>query len=186
MRKVLIIGAGGIGSFLIQFLDKVELYDITVADPDIIERKNVPYQNFHEHEVGANKALVMKNRYRFSVKTFSQYPILTEKQMKGYDLVICCVDNLGVRRTLYNTSLKWLDLRAQGRNAALVSHKADPKMYDMLLAGEEGSFSCQGDSWDGTNSGVQFMQIAIAGIGAQWIQRYFNNEQVKEYMVLNA
>ena len=56
----------------------------------------------------------------------------------------------------------------------------------MLLAGEEGSFSCQGDSWDGTNKGVQMMQIAIAGIGAQWIQRYFNKEQVKEYMVINA
>ena len=72
--------------------------------------------------------------------------------MQGYDLVVCCVDNLGVRRTLYNTSLKWLDLRAQGRNAALVSHKADPKMYDMLLAGDDRSFSCQGDSWEGDAS----------------------------------
>ena len=186
MRKILIIGAGGIGSFLIQFLNKVELYDITVADPDTVEKKNIPYQNFNQGDIGFNKAVRMKCHYGRSVNTISEYPVLTEKQMKGYDLVICCVDNLGVRRTLYNTSLKWLDLRAQGRNAALVSHKADPKMYDMLLAGEEGSFSCQGDSWDGTNSGVQFMQIAIAGIGAQWIQRYFNNEQVKEYMVLNA
>ena len=103
-----------------------------------------------------------------------------------YDLVICCVDNLGVRRTLYNTSIKWLDLRAQGRNAALVSHKADPKMYDMLLAGDDRSYSCQGDSWDGTNKNVQMMQIAIAGIGAQWIQRWFNKEEVKEYMVMNV
>ena len=185
MRKILIIGAGGIGSFLIQFLNKVELYDITVADPDTVETKNLPYQNFKSGDVSINKAVVMFGRFD-SVKKCSEYPILTEKQMKGYDLIICCVDNLSVRRTLYNTSLKWLDLRAQGRNCALVSHKADPKMYDMLLAGEEGSFSCQGDSWDGTNTGVQFMQIAIAGIGAQWIQRYFNDEQVKEYMVLNA
>lgn len=186
MRNVLIIGAGGIGSFLIQFLDKVGLYAITVADPDKVETKNLPYQNFNEDDVAFNKASRMKDKFFGSVKVASEYPVLTEKQMKGYDLVICCVDNLSVRRTLYNTSIKWLDLRAQGRNCALVSHKADPKMYDMLLAGEEGSFSCQGDSWDGSNEGVQFMQIAIAGIGAQWIQRYFNNEQVKEYMVLNA
>ena len=106
--------------------------------------------------------------------------------MQGYDLVICCVDNLGVRKTLYNTSVKWLDLRAQGRNAALVSYKADPKMYDMLLAGEERSFSCQGDSWNGSNEGVHFMQVAIAGMGAQWIQRWFqNNDEVKDYMVVN-
>ena len=184
-RKILVIGAGGIGSFLIPLLDKVGLYHISVADPDVVEKKNLPYQNFNADDVGENKASVMGNRYR-SILGGSQYPILTEKQMQGYDLVICCVDNLGVRKTLYNTSVKWLDLRAQGRNAALVSYKADPKMYDMLLAGEERSFSCQGDSWNGSNEGVHFMQVAIAGMGAQWIQRWFqNNDEVKDYMVVN-
>mgnify|MGYP003109263684 CR=1 FL=1 len=183
-RKVLVIGAGGIGSFFIPLLDKVKLYDITVADPDIVETKNLTYQNFTESLVGKNKAIVM-GHYK-SVSNSIAYPILTEKQMQGYDLVICCVDNLGVRKTLYNTSIKWLDLRAQGRNAALVSYKADPKMYDMLLAGEERSFSCQGDSWNGSNEGVHFMQVAIAGMGAQWIQRWYqNNDEVKDYMVVN-
>jgi len=101
-------------------------------------------------------------------------------------LVICCVDNLGLRRTMYNTKTKWLDLRAQGRNAALVSHKADIKMYESLLAGKDGSFSCQGDSWDGSNEGVHFMQVAIAGMGAQWIQRYFNDEEVCDFKVVNV
>ena len=183
-RKILIIGAGGIGSFLIPVLDRVGLYDITVADPDVVETKNLPYQNFQATDVGQNKAVIMEHNYKTTNKGI-KYPILTEKQMQGYDLVICCVDNLSVRRTLYNTSIKWLDLRAQGRNAALVSHNADPKMYDMLLAGEEGSFSCQGDSWDGSTKGVHFMQVAIAGLGAQWIQRYMNDEQVREYMVVN-
>ena len=184
MRKVLVIGAGGIGSFLIPLLDKVGLYDITVADPDKVETKNLPYQNFQAKDVGQNKALVMEYNYESTNKA-SKFPILTEKQMQGYDLVICCVDNLSVRRTLYNSKVKWLDLRAQGRNCALVSFKADPKMYDTLLAGKDGSFSCQGDSWDGSNKGVHFMQVAIAGLGAQWTQRFFNGEEVKEYTVLN-
>ena len=183
-RKVLIIRAGGIGSFLIPLLDKVGLYDITVADPDKVETKNLPYQNFQAKDVGQNKALVMEYNYESTNKA-SKFPILTEKQMQGYDLVICCVDNLSVRRTLYNSKVKWLDLRAQGRNCALVSFKADPKMYDTLLAGKDGSFSCQGDSWDGSNKGVHFMQVAIAGLGAQWTQRFFNGEEVKEYTVLN-
>jgi len=184
-RKILVIGAGGIGSFFIPLLDKVELYDISVADPDTVETKNLPYQNFNVDDVRENKAKVMYNKHK-SVGNCKPYPILTEKQMQGYDLVICCVDNLGVRKTLYNTSVKWLDLRAQGRNAALVSYKADPKMYDMLLAGEERSFSCQGDSWNGSNEGVHFMQVAIAGMGAQWTQRWFqNNDEVRDYMVVN-
>jgi len=29
------------------------------------------------------------------------------------------------------------------------------------------------------------MQVAIAGLGAQWIQRWFNGEEVKEYTVIN-
>lgn len=184
-RKILVIGAGGIGSFLIPLLDKVGLYHITVADPDKVETKNLPYQNFTTDDVGENKASVMGNRYR-SIMGGSQFPILTEKQMQGYDLVICCVDNLGLRRTMYNTKIKWLDLRAQGRNAALVSHKADIKMYESLLAGKDGSFSCQGDSWDGSNKGVHFMQVAIAGMGAQWIQRYFNDEEVCDFKVVNV
>ncbi len=185
MRKILIIGTGGIGSFLTQYLDKVGLYNITVADPDIVETKNLPYQNFSKGHVGQNKASVMFDEYE-SVNHYSKFPILTAKQMQGFELVICCVDNLSVRRTLYNTSIKWLDLRAQGRNAALVSHMADPKMYDMLLAGKDGSFSCQGDSWDGSNKGVHFMQIAIAGMGAQWTQRYFNKEEVCDFKVVNV
>jgi hypothetical protein len=184
MRKVLIIGAGGIGSFLIQNLDKVGMYDITVADPDKVEQKNLTYQNFTKGHVGQNKALVMRDSYE-SVKHANTFPILSEKQMQGYDLVMCCVDNLGVRRTLYNTSIKWLDLRAQGRNAAFISSYSDPMLYDSLLAGDDRSYSCQGDSWDGTNKNVQFMQIAIAGLGAQWAQKFFNEEEVKDFIMIN-
>ena len=184
MRKVLIIGAGGIGSWLIQILNKLSLYEIHVADPDTVEEKNLTYQNFKKGHVGQNKATVMRDEYS-SVYFANTYPILTEKQMKGYDLVLSCVDNLGVRRTLYNSNLKWLDLRAQGRNAAFISSNSDPKMYDTLLSGPDGSFSCQGDEWDKTEEGVQFLQVAIAGMGAQWMQKFFNNEETKDFMVFN-
>ena len=50
-RNVLIIGAGGIGSFMIPLLDKVNLYDITVYDPDIVELKNITYQNFTKIDI---------------------------------------------------------------------------------------------------------------------------------------
>ena len=182
MRKVLIIGAGGIGSFLIPLLKKTGLYAITVADPDIVEKKNLPYQNYEEEDIGVNKSTVMAVRY--SVSNLP-YAILTERQLEGYDLVISCVDNLSLRRTLYRTDVNWLDLRAQGRNAAFISSDADPSQYDTLLAGPDGSFSCQGDSWDGSNKNVHFMQCAIAGIAAQWIQRYMNDEEVKNFGVYN-
>ena len=187
MRKVLVIGAGGIGSFLIQILNKVKMYKITVADPDKVEEKNLPYQNFGISHIGTNKASVMANTYYKTVSEAIQYPILTEKQMQGYDLVVCCVDNLGLRKTLYNSNVKWLDLRAQGRNCAMISYEADPNQYDSLLAGDDSrSFSCQGDSWDGSNKGVHFMQVTVAGIGAQWIQRWFAGEDVPNFRMVNV
>lgn len=185
MRKILIIGAGGIGSYLIPLLDKTGLYDITVSDPDTVEEKNLTYQNFWCEELNKYKSACMKSRYA-TVTTSSEYPILTEKQLEGYELVICCVDNLDARRLLYRSSIAWLDLRSQGRNAAYISYKADPKMYDTMLAGPDGSFSCQGNSWDGSTKGIHWLHVAIAGMGAEWTQRWFNDEPVNGFAVVNV
>ena len=183
-RKIMIIGAGGIGSFLIPLLDKTGLYKITVNDPDIVEKKNISYQNFEIDEIELKKVTAMQDRYKSVVKA-EPFLVLNEKQIEGYDLVICCADNLDVRRLLYRSSCNWLDLRAQGRNCALISHLADKNMYDTLLTGPDGSFSCQGDSWNGSAKGVHFMQVVAAGMGAQWIQRWINGESVAAYKVEN-
>ena len=183
MRRVLIIGAGGIGSFLIPLLDKTTLYTLTVYDPDKVETKNLTYQNFEKDDVGRYKVKVMNTRY--NLKAAEPYPILTETQVKKFDLVVCCADNLDVRRMLYRANVNFLDLRAQGRNCALISHLADKNMYDTLLTGPDGSFSCQGDSWNGSAKAVHFMQVVAAGMGAQWIQRWFNGEDVAGYKVEN-
>ena len=184
MRKILVIGAGGIGSYLISFLDKLDLYEIQVNDDDKVETKNLTYQNFSDEDVGKHKVDCMKRHT--SVKIASPYPILTPQQLEGFDLVVCCVDNLGTRRMLYNSNVKWLDLRSQGRNAAYVSYEADPSMYDSLLAGKEGSFSCQGESWNGSQEGIHFMHMAIAAMGAQWIQRWFSGDGVNSFAIINV
>lgn len=190
-RNILIIGAGGIGSHLIRILESVvgdgtkeRLYSINVSDPDTVEEKNLTYQDFKKEDIGKKKVTCMKKHSQ--VNGANPYPILTETQLKGYDLVVCCVDNLDARRLLYRSQVKWLDLRSQGRNAAFISYKADPSMYDTMLAGPDGSFSCQGDSWDGSSKALHFMHIAIAGMAAEWIQRWFNGESVNDFMVVNV
>jgi hypothetical protein len=183
-KKILIIGAGGIGSYLIPLLQKVKLYEITAADPDKVEKKNLTYQNFDESHVFEQKVTVMQRKYKISHA--HPYYVLTDPQLEGYDLIVCCADNLDVRRLLYRSKKTWLDLRAQGRNCAFVTSMADPKMYDTLLAGPEGSFSCQGDTWDGSNQNVHFMQVVAAGMGAQWIQRFFAGNDVADFKVVNV
>ena len=190
-RNIMIIGAGGIGSFLIPLLDRTGLYDITVFDPDSVETKNLTYQNFKKGHVGQNKALVMRQEYS-NVTHASKFKVLTPNQIDGYDIVVCCADNLDVRRLLYRqgfgeeANLKWLDTRAQGRNGAVISYKVDKNLASTLLAGKEGSFSCQGENWDGSAKGVNYMQVVVAGLAIQWLQNYFNNNEVFEYKVVNA
>ena len=184
-RKILIIGTGGIGSFLIPLLNKTKLYRITAYDPDIVEMKNISYQNFEREDVDEKKVAVMKKRYSSVVKA-EPYPVLTEKQIAGFDLVVCCADNLDVRRLLYRTDTKWLDLRAQGRNGAFISYMTPKNMFDVVLAGPDGSFSCQGDTWEGDKSGLHFTHVCIAGMAAEWIQRWFvDNDDVSNYKVMN-
>ena len=83
-RKIMIIGAGGIGSFLIPLLDRTGLYDITVFDPDSVETKNLTYQNFKKGHVGQNKALVMRQEYS-NVIHASQFKVLTPNQISGHE-----------------------------------------------------------------------------------------------------
>lgn len=191
MRKIMIIGAGGIGSYLVSFLDRIGLYDITVFDDDSVETKNLTYQNYEEDDVGLEKVRGLK-KYG-SVNNAEPYVVLVQQQLENYDLVVCCADNLSVRRLLYREGYgekienKWLDLRSQGRNAALISYKTDPTLQDAMLTGPDGSFSCQGTDWEGDAEGIDTMHIAIAGIATQWIQKWFNdNNDVVDKLVLNV
>ena len=134
----MIIGAGGIGSYLIPLLDKTKLYDMIVADPDKVETKNLTYQNFKSKENEMNKASVMSWNYE-SVT-----------------------------------------------NCAYISYRADKNKHDTLLAGPDGSFSCQGNSWDGSTKGQHFSHVIAAGMGAEWIHRYFAKDDVADFKVVNV
>ena len=201
MRKILIIGVGGIGGYLAPILHKTGLYDITIADPDTIEEKNLSYQNFNVGDLGLSKVSAMKmktkcmNHYTDSgIRLGVYFPILTKKQIDSYDLVVCCADNLDVRKLLYAEGFQedcentWLDLRAQGRNGALISYLTDPKFSETFLTGPEGSFSCQGADFGETGEpkALHFTHVAIAGYGAQWIQRWFNEEKVADKIIINV
>ena len=189
-RKVLIIGVGGIGSYLTPLLHKTGLYDIHISDPDTVEVKNLSYQNFNTSHIGAKKVRALLDYD--AIGSRKEFPILTQDQLKGFDLIVCCADNLDVRRLLYrqgfgeDANLKWLDTRAQGRNGAVISYKVDKNLASTLLAGKEGSFSCQGENWDGSAKGVNYMQVVVAGLAIQWLQNYFIDNEVFEYKVVNA
>ncbi|MEK6876781.1 MAG: ThiF family adenylyltransferase [Nanoarchaeota archaeon] len=125
--KILQIGCGGVGSFLIfeiaecieqGIIDPFELR-ITLADQDIVELNQRKYQNFTLKEVGMNKAEALAKRFnKYGVEAFPNR-ISNEKQLKGYDAIILCVDNEMTRnlviRHCHKHDAEFIDLRATGR-----------------------------------------------------------------------
>lgn len=74
--KIVIVGAGGTGGYVIPHLYRIAFTSehpcrIIIADGDIVERKNLIRQNFAECDIGENKAEVMAERYSevFGIET---------------------------------------------------------------------------------------------------------------------
>ncbi|KKL26011.1 hypothetical protein LCGC14_2399550 [marine sediment metagenome] len=70
-ENILIIGCGGIGSYLIREVENLSRQgqinsDITISDFDIVELKNIKYQNFKNSDIGKEKAVVLGDRYLFN------------------------------------------------------------------------------------------------------------------------
>lgn len=155
-RKALLIGGGGQGSWIATFLryyaDRGQLdeMDLTIADPDKVDRKNLFYSNFLLEDIGKNKAEVLGKRYKFKYDTIQ---IINSSQLKDYDLIILAVDNSKARDIVYRSNKFWIDCRSKGmgysiffksektRNNILnLSRPAESCQYENRL--EEGLIDC--------------------------------------------
>ena len=64
--KVCLIGAGGIGSTLVHFLapslskSKTKI-DFHILDSDIVEDRNIQFQQFSDSDIGVKKLIVFQN-----------------------------------------------------------------------------------------------------------------------------
>ena len=143
MRKIALIGCGGINSWAVKDLhklvddyDKKELIYVKLFDNDEVEEKNLlrSNQNFEIKDLMLQKAEVLAKRYKFDFNNVfideSNINLLT-----NFDDIIVGVDNNKVRKLLYEFALKnnkyLLDLRAQGTQMAfyVIDHDKDMDYY---------------------------------------------------------
>jgi len=186
MKRILIIGVGGIGSYLSRELNRLILNDqididdveICVADNDIVELKNIRYQNFTKADIFKNKAEVIGERYCFVDK---QNRISDVSELEPYDLIIIAVDNSQTRKMVfdycYSNDKEFIDLRAEGRACAFFT-KAKGKDELMKSLGreisDEGS-SCQ-LAYELENGIIQNGNVIIATIGSQLVLNWLRGE----------
>jgi tRNA A37 threonylcarbamoyladenosine dehydratase len=179
--KILQIGAGGIGSYLAkEVIECVEqeqidsMIDYTIADDDMVEVNQITYQNFLFSDAGKNKAEVLAKRllvFQDGIPWLnsSKKKIVDEKQLRGYNIIILCVDNNTVRRLVidycFKHNVEFLDLRAQGHNIFCM-----PKIVKSItfIDNDNKTYSCQ-EQADLKKGHIQKGNKIAATIGVQML-----------------
>lgn len=103
--KVLVVGAGGLGCSVLQYLTASGVGEIGIVDEDIVSRSNLQRQVlFTIDDIGKNKAEVAKRRLQglnpfVSFKVYSEY--LSRENVlsivEHYDIIVDATDNFPTR-----------------------------------------------------------------------------------------
>lgn len=118
---IFILGAGGTGSWLCAFLDKMSLNNnVIVMDGDIVESKNVLRQNFKRNDINKKKAEVvahgnmMSYVHGYITDTAIFHEIMTEFPEGTIPMLIGCLDNNASRKIAHDfvqevPDIVWID-----------------------------------------------------------------------------
>ena len=191
INKLAIIGCGGIGSYLITSLsdlikkdiaglDEINVMGIDIFDYDLVEERNLNYQNFQIEDLDRNKAEVLADRTGYKARTEK---IERAEQVVGYDLVVICADNNEVRKIIYEAGRPFIDLRANGKTImAYLTQKDDPEYLELTKDnGQKGS--CQ-RSEDIEERHIQCGNRIVAEIGCQFLADYLRGGVWQKKLIL--
>lgn len=118
--RIVIIGAGGIGSWTALVLAKMGCSDLTIFDDDNIEPQNVGCQFYVEKEIGDQKVTTLAGRVTETtgvVCTAQPEQVTAENvdYLKRFDYVIGAVDNIETRKLIFDglkgTNVTYIDGR---------------------------------------------------------------------------
>jgi adenylyltransferase/sulfurtransferase len=106
--SVLVVGAGGLGSPVLQYLAAAGVGKIGIADNDLISENNLPRQVLYsKKDIGMQKAIVASAKladYNPHTTYFIHNILFKDERvlsiMEQYDIVVDCTDNLPARYLL--------------------------------------------------------------------------------------
>jgi len=113
---IYLVGCGGTGSHLAASLVRLQLElnrqgtgcSLTFIDPDVVEEKNVPRQNFAPTEIGCNKAQALALRYGLAygveigaiARSFSKSMLVERRDRASVTILVGAVDNAVARKEM--------------------------------------------------------------------------------------
>lgn len=144
-QDVTIAGLGGIGSYVVFMLSRLDVNTMTLYDPDIVERVNLSGQLYNSNQIGdykvdaaANMIANYSNYYSFVAK----HEKLDENSMIS-KVTICGFDNMKARKDAFRN---WTNFVA----GLPEEERGECLFIDGRLAAEELQVFCiKGDDTDG-------------------------------------
>ena len=112
--KVLVVGAGGLGSPVLQYLSAAGIGCIGIVDNDVVSFSNLQRQVlFRENQIGNNKAVMAKENLNQvnSEIDYRAFPVAlsednAEDIISSFDVVLGCTDNFKSRLLIDNVTRK--------------------------------------------------------------------------------
>lgn len=191
-RNIAVVGTGGIGSWLAEFLYKAKqgkqiplTTQVTLIDFDSVEQKNLSYQNYTFNDLTRMKAEVLANRFYFRHQVKK---IQSAEDLAGFDLIILAVDNSLVRKLVFETcetsGVQWIDLRCNERNIGYYIKSPKNNLEAMLktIGNTDEKGSCQRPV-DMEKDRIHYACVIIAAYGLQTTLNLIREEQVVDTMV---
>ena len=178
---ITVIGAGGIGSYVVLVLSKMGIKDITVYDHDLVENHNIPNQIYGLEHLEENKAIALQSEVlRLSGIQIKAIPDKFEDQ-KLRGIVISGVDSMASRRLIWQSIKQkvgvkfYIDGRMGGQQMALYAIRpylpSDIKFYEQFMHGDDEVHeeTC-------TARAIAYNTFTIAGYVGNIVKQFFTGE----------
>ena len=137
-KKVLVLGLGGVGGFVVEGLVRNGILNIGICDGDIVEYSNFNRQIIAtEKNVNKSKVLAMKNRILdindlVNVKEYDFFidsDTIDNLDIENYDLVLDCIDDVKAKILIIEKAKKY--------NVEIIScmgtaNKTDPNGFKIV------------------------------------------------------
>ncbi len=177
MKHPVIIGAGGVASYLLPVLIKTfGPKSITIVDKDVLEKRNLDRQLFKDEQIGQSKAQALADLWipkDIKVNIVTEWFEFGLPLPEDFDLLVCVADNHKARCDALLTAdtskrpcvlggNEYLDNEAYIYYPRWKGTKRDPRVAhpELLTTGDEGSpLACTGLAQIGSP------QLAIANSG---------------------
>jgi molybdopterin/thiamine biosynthesis adenylyltransferase len=188
--QIVVIGAGGIGSFTTLALAKMGFEDITVWDYDMVEEHNLPNQFYPSGLVGQAKVSALAR----VVKDFTDIEISTVKgEYKGEPingLVVMAVDSMSARKLIFDSNINreecigFIDGRMGGNQlevySVLKKNTLDARLYKRTLCTDAKAADVRC-----TEKAVMYNVLTIASWVANQARLMLSDKEYKRALILD-